>query len=295
MILTIGEILIDIFPDDSRIGGAPFNFAAHLRALGFPVIFISRIGNDDNGDMLSDAVKKRGFDLKYIQRDDRHATGHVRVTLDEDGLPEFDIVRDVAYDHLDYTAPVAEALLEVPRLIYYGTLVQRTAKGAATLMKILEHRSPATRCFYDINLRPGGYDKNAITKSLIHCDVLKLNDDELAILRHFFDFRTPDNEFIEDLMHSFSVEWVCLTGGERGSTLFTREGLWHADAETTGEIADTVGAGDAFAAVLAAGYLEGWKPEQIVRRAARLAGAVCGIRGAIPEEDMFYDRFSGWR
>ena len=52
MILVIGEILMDIFPEDRRLGGAPFNFAFHLKKFGFPVTFISRIGKDSLGDTI---------------------------------------------------------------------------------------------------------------------------------------------------------------------------------------------------------------------------------------------------
>ena len=49
MILVIGEILFDVFPNYKRLGGAPFNFAYHLKNLNFPVRFISRIGTDAAG------------------------------------------------------------------------------------------------------------------------------------------------------------------------------------------------------------------------------------------------------
>lgn len=294
MILAVGEILFDHFPDGRRLGGAPFNFAAHLKALGLPVTFISRVGTDKDGDDILAAVAGRGFDPAFVQRDPDHITGKVSVALDDDGVPEFTIVPDVAYDHLAYTDAVAEALRREPGMIYFGTLIQRSATGSATMMKILESRPPATRCFCDLNLRKDGYDKNSVTKSLVHCDVLKLSEGELATLKNLFNIRTADKLFIDDLMHNFAIEWISLTSGAEGSTLFTRDGIFSADPSETSDVADTVGAGDGYAAILAAGYLLGWEPARILRRATRFAGALCTLPGAIPDDPAFYQPFLEW-
>ena len=98
MILVIGEILFDVFPNYMRLGGAPFNFAYHLKNFGFDVRFISRIGRDDAGREILHRLELARFDLKYIQVDDVHPIGSVNVQLDKNGAPKFDIISDVAYD-----------------------------------------------------------------------------------------------------------------------------------------------------------------------------------------------------
>lgn len=294
MILGIGEILFDQYPEGNRLGGAPFNFAAHLKALGLPVTFVSRVGMDEEGDAILDALVRRGFDPGMIQRDPHHDTGRVTVTLDDDGIPEFTIVSDVAYDHLAYSDAVAAALAQGPDMIYYGTLIQRSHAASATVMKILENRSPSTRCFCDLNLRKGCYSQNSITRSLVHCDILKLSDGELSTLKDLFNVRAADKLFIDDLMHNFAITWVSLTSGVEGSTLFTRNDVFFAGPDEQDAVADTVGAGDGYAAILAAGCLLGWRPTRILQRAARFAGALCRVPGAIPEDSEFYHPFLGW-
>jgi fructokinase len=296
MIIAIGEILYDVFPETKRLGGAPFNFAAHLRAAGFPVVFVSRVGNDPGGQSIRDVVARRGFDPDYLQTDPDHPTGHVNVTLDDQGVPTFDIVRDVAYDHLEFTDPLAQAVKSGPRLIYYGTLIQRTRRGFETLRRLLEARPEGTRCFYDINLRPDCYSAEVIAESLRHCDVLKISDEELDEILPFFDLQTAEDAdaAVGALRDRFDIPWVCRTRGAAGSVLYTPEGRY---AESVGEsvnVVDTVRAGDAYAAALAAGFLQGWPPKQIIRRATRFAARLCGISGAIPEDDSVYGEFRTW-
>lgn len=294
MVLTIGEILFDLFPAYKRLGGAPFNFAAHLKAFGLPVLFASRIGEDENGKKIMDTLQERGFDSRLIQVDATHATGHVRVEIDEKGSPDFDIVENVAYDYLAYTDDIAAVLNEKIRLIYFGTLIQRNRPGFETIQTILKNKHPQTRVFYDINLRPDSFTKERVHQSLIQCDILKLSDEELTVLQDMFDIRGPMEACMEKLREKFDIEWISLTRGGEGSMLFTRDRRYSLRGENDIKVVDTVGAGDAWASVLAAGYLREWDPATILRRANRFAAAVCGIQGAVPEEDRFYQEFSSW-
>ena len=128
MVIVLGEILIDVFPDDRRIGGAPFNFAFHLKQMGVPVRFITRVGDDADGRQILARLRSAGFETADVQIDPHHPSGTVRVALDDDGVPRFTICEDVAYDHLDLTAaPTADR--HAPRMIYFGSLVQRTDGG----------------------------------------------------------------------------------------------------------------------------------------------------------------------
>lgn len=296
MILAIGEILYDVFPETKRLGGAPFNFAAHLQAAGFPVVFVSRVGDDPDGQSIRKVVKRRGFDPGFLQTDPGHPTGHVNVSLDGQGVPTFHIVRDVAYDHLEFTDRLAKAVKSGPRLIYYGTLIQRTQPGFHALRQLLDARPAGARCFYDINLRPNCYSAEVIAESLRHCDVLKISDEELDEILPLFGLETAEDAdaAVGALRDRFGIPWVCRTQGAAGSVLYTPEGRFAESARESVEVVDTVGAGDAYAAVLAAGFLQGWAPKQIIRRATRFAARLCGISGAIPEDDSVYEEFRTW-
>jgi fructokinase len=295
VILVIGEILFDIFPYDKRLGGAPFNFAFHLKSLGLPVIFASRVGDDENGKDILQVIRNSGFDTKFIQVDSKRKTGYVTVTLDQAGSPEFTIIKDVAYDYLSYRDEIKSVLSENIRLIYYGTLIQRTYKASDTLIRIFRKKDPKTKCFCDINLRPDCYNEDIIKISLVNCDILKISDEELDILKHIFQMKENDEAFIDYLMKKLSIEWISLTKGKAGSVLFTAgHSPYSFQIEESPNTADTVGAGDAYAAVLALGYLYQWEPSLILKRASQFAAAVCEIRGAIPDHRDFYQKFADW-
>src|SRR2546426_532944 len=90
-ILCIGEVLWDVFPTERFLGGAPFNVACHLRALGQEVQFASRVGRDTLGDEIIRAVEQRALSLALIERADALPTGVVNVTFLAPDRPQYDI------------------------------------------------------------------------------------------------------------------------------------------------------------------------------------------------------------
>ena len=289
MILVIGEVLVDIFPNYSRLGGAPFNFAYHLKHFGYPVRFISRIGVDDNGRRLRERIAKAGFNPDDIQIDDARPSGTVQVQLDESGVPDFNIIPEVAYDYIKYLPEIHSTLLENSSLLYFGTLIQRTGHGFRQIRQFLKRKPANCVSLYDMNLRPGCYSTEAIQTSLFYSDVLKLNTDELqeckAIAGNWRDAETV----IRQMMTEYSLDFVAVTKGADGSELYTREECIFAAPVPVASMVDTVGAGDAYAAMLAAGILENWSYQKTVSMAAEFASRLCTIEGAIPESPGFYE------
>ncbi len=289
MVVVIGEVLFDVFPRHKRIGGAPLNFAFHLHHLEVPVRLVSRVGEDADGRAIRDIMQRYGLDVEGIQIDPEHVTGTVQVTLDENGVPEYEITREVAYDYLTYTDTVAAWLHRPPDLVYFGTLIQRTARGKAFMEKVCAARNPRTRFFYDVNLRPDGYTRETIRVSLRHTDILKLNESELHLIGDMLDYSGDTNALVRRLQREFKLEVVAVTSGESGSRLYFPDTVVEQKiGEADYSVVDTVGAGDAFAAVLAAGYRNGLSPQKILETATDFAGRICGISGAVPEDIGFY-------
>ena len=291
MILVIGEVLFDVFKNEKRLGGAPFNFAFHLKNLGFPIRFISRVGNDTNGKEIIHRLKQQRFNIDDIQIDAVHETGKVAVQLNSSGQPAFNIVSDVAYDHIDYIPEKHLPLIDTATMIYFGTLVQRSDQGFETMQQFMTRRRSETVCFYDINLRPACYTDRIIHKSLEYSNFLKLNDEELKECKRMSGQAEEDEDdtFVNYLMRKYSLKTVALTLGKMGSKLYTEEGCY--ESKTTDKVqslVDTVGAGDAYAAMLAVGIIKGWQPEHMLSMASRFAARICEIRGAIPESPAFY-------
>ncbi len=288
MVLVIGEVLFDEFPHYRRIGGAPFNFAFHLHHLGVPLRFVSRIGADDPGREVLAFFENCGLNPGDLQVDPKHATGHVRVSLDSAAVPTFDIRPDMAYDYIGMDRNLATVLAAPPRLIYFGTLAQRSPQGFRTLQTLLSRRHPESRTFCDINLRPGCYSREVILASLRQTDLLKLSVEELRVIRTIVDGPADERDLIECLQRDYDIAVVVLTRGAAGSDWFDDSTHYPSTPPPLAAVADTVGAGDAHAAMIALGYLRQWPPEKTLAAANRLAAAVCTIQGALPDNDDLY-------
>jgi fructokinase len=290
VILVIGEVLVDIFPEYQRIGGAPFNFAFHLKKLGLPVRLITRVGDDRNGHTILAMADENGLDTVDIQIDARYPTGTVQVALDDDGVPQFDILQDVAYDHLDLGSLGGGGNDDV-EMTYFGTLLQRTDSGCRQVTDFLTRQGDDGVRFCDINMRPPHVNPRALQESLRHADLLKLNEDELTEIQRRFGGPRESTAIMPWLMKTFNIQNVALTRGGQGSIFIWPDGMIHRSATEIGPIIDTVGAGDGYAAILAAGYLRRLPWETTIEQATRFAGRICGIPGAVPVEDCFYDDF----
>ena len=291
MILVIGEILFDVFPNYRRLGGAPFNFAYHLKNFGYNVRFISRIGMDNAGKEILHTLELARFNLDDIQVDDDNPTGSVNVQLDKSGAPQFDIISDVAYDYIEFIPEYHSNIINATQMIYFGSLIQRSKAGYENLQTFITRNSSETLNFYDINLRPGCYNNAIIEKSLTKTDILKLNIGELGKLKQMLSLKVSNDDLVYHLMETQSISTVSLTKGESGSELFTNQGCFNSETARAIKVVDSVGAGDAYAAMLAAGLLEKWCPEEIVERASLFASRVCEIKGAIPDSASFYEPF----
>lgn len=288
MIWVVGEILFDIFPDDRRLGGAPFNFAFHLKQLGIPVRFFSRVGNDDNGNRIIDFIKKHGFEPSDIQMDPGKKTGVVDISMQADGSHHFAIIKDVAYDHIKYEHLIRDVQNDPPDMIYFGTLIQREKGSFKQLQTLLNSRQKKTRTFYDMNLRPQCYSKESIKASLTNANILKINHEELKISCHSDETAADTEILVKEFLKGYGIDMVILTMGAEGSKWFTLRNRYKSTPGHVGRIVDTVGAGDAYAAFSAAGILNNLPPERVMAAATEFAAYVCSIKGAIPKDLTIY-------
>jgi fructokinase len=288
-VVTFGETLVDRFRDQTVLGGAPFNVTCHLAGLGIHPVLLTRVGKDAEGARLLEALHVRGIDTHGVQRDPVLPTG--QVTVSENGHGHvFDILPDQAYDHIHARTARMVAMAAHPALVYFGTLSQRGDSRRA-LRELLG--AVTARGFLDVNLRDPWVDTDVLRWSLQRASVVKLNDAELERVAALFRLDADKPEILADLLlDGFELERVIVTRGEAGAWTLDRGGLMHAtQSDRVPRLIDTVGAGDAFAAVFMAGLLKRWPVPETLSRADRFARAVCGIRGAVPDSDDFYHPF----
>ena len=280
-IIVVGEVVWDIFPESVCLGGAPLNFAAHAARLGHTAILISGLGNDALGDRAASEIRELGLSTDMLRRSVRYKTGRALVALDEEGQASFEIERPAAYDDIWLSEAELRSLGELdPSWLYYGTLFTSTEHGMATLQQLLE-ALPNARRFYDLNLRSGFERAELVSELIAAAHVVKLNESEARVVSALFGLPGEPEGLCRQGAERFGWRSACVTLGERGCAIFDDGEFVHVEGHSV-EVADTVGAGDAFAAAFLHGLLNGWPAEKIADFANRVGALVASRPGAIP-------------
>jgi fructokinase len=278
----IGEVLWDHLPTGRQLGGAPANFAFHAQALGARGTVVSAVGDDALGLEILERLAACGLDLSFVDRDRDHPTGAVSVDLKGNGTPEFTIHRDVAWDFIG-ARPELWALAAACDTVCFGSLAQRSPISRGTVRRFLQETTQGCQRVFDVNLRQSFYDADFIGESLRLCNVLKLNDDELPVVASLLGLTGDESAVLDQLIDRFSLEVVALTRGDRGSLLRSPNDEAVHSGYPCSDVADTVGAGDCFAACVAIGLLRGESLADASERANRRSSFVCSREGAMPE------------
>lgn len=282
--VILGEVLFDQFSDGTTVlGGAPFNVAWHLQGFGLDPLFISRVGADALGDRVQEAMADWGMSLAGLQIDSHRPTGVVQVRL-EGGQPHYSILPYQAYDFIEPTSALQAVANLDGRCLYHGSLIARHAISQSTLQALRARGLPV---FLDINLRAPWWNLASVFNLLDGTRWLKLNDAELAVIRGGL---LPDAEIApaaEGLRRSHGLELLAVTLGADGALIVTAEETLRV-ASPTVDVVDTVGAGDAFSAVMLLGLWHNWPLPLTLSRAAEFAAAVCRQRGAIGNDRAVY-------
>lgn len=280
-VVGLGELLWDELPGGRRLGGAPANFAFMAAQLGDRGIVASRVGADTDGEDARRILGERGLDLAYVQSDEAHPTGTVRVDVDAGGQPGYVITEDVAWDHLAWTLRWEE-LAGHADAVCFGTLAQRAPQSRATVRRFLNAtRGECVRVF-DVNLRQSFYSAEILAASLDAATVAKLNHEELPIVADLLKLGgRGENAWAHRLIQVFDLAMVCVTRGARGSLMVTPIDLIeHPGTEVA--VADTVGSGDAFTAALLYHHIRQAPLERIADAANRLGAWVATQTGGTP-------------
>lgn len=279
-IIGLGEVLYDVLPTGSKLGGAPANFAYHASQFGFDAYAISAVGNDILGDHAFKTFDENG--LKYIIPRVPYPTGTVNVDLDEQGVPTYTFASNVAWDHLKFT-PEIEAAAKDCRAVCFGTLAQRSDESRQTINKFLDSTPEDCLKIFDINLRGNFYTKEVIQESATRADILKINDEELVILGRMFDYPGLDMENkCWLILGKYNLKMIVLTCGTNGSYVFAPKQKSFQPTPKV-EVADTVGAGDSFTGSFTAAILSGMSIKEAHKLAVEVSAYVCTQKGAMPK------------
>jgi len=283
-IVGLGEVLWDVFPDYKKLGGAPANFAYFSQKLGQDGVVVSRIGNDPPGKEILGSLAGLGLGIDFIQIDPKHPTGTIDVKIDSSGQPDYIINKNAAWDFLKLSDNWKDLAGKID-VVCFGTLAQRSPGSRRTIIEFLKMTGKDVIKVFDINIRQNFYSKKIIIESLKFAAILKLNVEELEMLRKLMGYRDKKRiDICRRLINKYNLKLLCLTRGEDGSLLVDGNSYFiHPGYRVS--VVDTVGAGDAFTAAMVIQYLHGRTLEEISNSANKLGSWVSSKIGPTPTMD----------
>ena len=289
-VIGIGEALFDCLPEGRKLGGAPANFAYHVSQFGLNGCAVSAIGNDELGREIIDTFKT--VHLKHILPVVEQPTGTVKVTLEDKGVPQYEICLGVAWDNI----PLTNEMLDIAhqaQAVCFGSLAQRSERSRETIQAFLDAMPADALRVFDINLRQSWYTAEGIAESLSRANILKINDEELDVVATMLlgISTIPGKLIAEDvdqtrhvcreLIARYNLDMLILTCGAIGSYVFTETKESYV-ATPKVQVADTVGAGDSFTATFVAQILLGKTIREAHEKAVAVSAFVCTQNGAMP-------------
>ncbi len=283
-VLSVGEVLWDVFPDREFLGGAPLNVCANLRRAGDEAVLLSAVGDDVRGHAVLDAMLSLDLSTEFMQVVTGTSTGTAVVGKDAKGETTFKIERPAAFDSFTLSQQDLEKIEQfAPDWLYMGTLLQADPRMEAMVREIAA-KLPNARSFYDMNLRTGHWNLALVERLCEHATVLKMNDVEAETLANRTGMVVDTfnmERFCGEWAARFDIKLICVTLGAAGCLIYT-EGKAQRFAGNKVQVADTVGAGDAFAAAFLHGYHLHWPLARCAAFANALGSLVASRPGATP-------------
>ena len=281
-VVSFGEILWDKLPSGKVPGGAPLNFAYRLNSFQNSLSIISKVGDDPLGKGLTEFLNKNGLDTEHIQISKIYKTGEVNVSIDKNGIADYDILNPVAWDDISLNLKNIE-LTKNSSVFVFGSLICRNMTSRRTLKELLKI---APFKLFDINLRSPYYNMNLIEELMLSSDFIKFSYEEIEeISTIYINKKATLENMIETISEKTKTKNICVTMGEKGACYYTNNSFYYQDGFKI-NVLDTVGAGDSFLATLVEGILNKTKPQEILKKACAVAALVASKEGATPTVSM---------
>ena len=282
-ILCFGEVLFDVFGTESKIGGAPLNFAAHAVRAGAEAYLMSAVGQDELGDKALEITEGHNVKTDYISRSKKYGTGVCRVTLDGKGVPSYDLVYPTAYDDIAFTK---DKIKESFAGLYFGTLALRGEANKKTLGELLGSTS-FDEIFVDVNVRLPHCSKDSLLFAFENATTVKISDEELPFVMGEV-FSSPSYEICGAMIKIAerfpNIKLILITCGEGGSVAYdARRGDFFDCPAVKAEVVSTVGAGDSFSATFMVNYMSGESIPECMKKASAVSAYVVSKTEAVPD------------
>ncbi|EZP29017.1 PfkB family carbohydrate kinase [Microbacterium oleivorans] len=281
-VLVIGEALIDIVEqsggDDEFVGGSPANVAVGIARQGVSTTLLTRLGRDDRGRRIADQVAASGAAIEESSWTDA-ATSTARARLRADGSAEYDF--DIVWA-LD--AAAVDAAAGAASVIHAGSIALFLRPGGEVALAALENARSAGRIVtVDPNIRPalvGDTPRPVAERAFAAATLVKLSDEDADAL-----YPGMPAEQVLETITALGPQVVVMTRGGEGALALGPSGAVDV-APLTVDVADTIGAGDAFMASLITSVVDDADllagDADALRRALRRAAVMAGITVSRP-------------
>jgi fructokinase len=275
-VVSFGEILWDKLPSGKVPGGAPLNFGYRLNSFEKSLSIISKVGDDSLGKELIEFLNNSSLETKHIQISKIYKTGEVNVSIDKNGIADYNILNPVAWDNISLNSKNID-LTKNSSIFVFGSLICRNVTSRETLKELLKI---APFKLFDVNLRSPYYNLNLIEELMLSSDFIKFNHEEITEISSIYNKKKTSLEsMIKTVSKETKTNEICVTMGEKGACYYTNNSFYFQDGFKI-NVSDTVGAGDSFLATLVEGILNKTKPEEVLKKACAVAAIVASKKGA---------------
>lgn len=276
-VLSFGEIIFDEYDNEKTLGGAPLNFSVHAAKCGAKVYLLSVVGDDELGKAALNSISRTGVDCRYISKS-KLPTGRCLVKLNESGVPEYNILNNVAYDDI---ADIDEVYVNNFDILYFGTLAVRNNNNFAVVKKLVSSANIG-KVFCDLNLRQPFFNDETIEFCLKTANIIKVSDSEFEyVFKKVLNVCNIEDGISKLSLKYKNIEQVVLTCGENGAYAYClKEGKTYFEPAKKVKVLSTVGAGDCFSANYLVNYLNGEPVRTCLKKATIASAEVVGSKNA---------------
>ncbi len=283
-----GELLVT---DDflMQAGGCAANVAVALSKLGVDSRVVGKVGRDSFGDFVISTLAGHGIDVSFIGRSETMGTAKTVIVpvAGDDRRYIHTVGANAELTGHDF-APAAMSGIDVVYLGGYLVLPGLLPRAVVELFEAAHHAG--ARTLLDVVL-PGDASASMddLRRILPSVDFFLPNYDEA---RHLTGEQDPERQ--ADRFIDAGVETVIITMGGEGLLARSAAGSWRVPSPSV-DFVDGSGAGDAFAAGLIVGILEGWPVEQSLLFASEVGALACtalGCTDGIPGRELVTKRMS---
>jgi 5-dehydro-2-deoxygluconokinase len=273
----VGAAFADIRSFGAFVGGCPTNIAVGAARLGLRTALLTAFGDDKVREFVEKFLVSEGVETRYIPCKAGLRTSAVLLGIEPPDRFPLVFYRDGCADiALDIDDVLAAPLEDTRALLISGTGLSAEPSRSATMFAAERARTAGAEVYLDIDFRADqwhdarafgvvlrsvlplvdiviGTEEETKALALRATDTVAITDSQISDPRVTGDLDTAIGTVL-----SAGPTALVLKRGERGGSVYLKEGEVVDAAPFQVDVVNVLGAGDAFAAGFLCGRLQGW-------------------------------------